>query len=91
MSKFIIGDRVRCIESYQYGIFPGECGVIVKYDYLGRAGVRLDNYLQKRHGLQGLVEHGHGWWVPEQCLDYEAVPQDFGELPVLDVMNLYKI
>lgn len=88
MSMFNIGDRVRCIESYQDGIFPDECGVIMGYDFQGRAGVKLDNYHKKRHGLQGTVERGYGWWVPERCLTYEMAIQDFGELPTLDISSI---
>ena len=91
MSKFNIGDRVQCIESYQGGIHPGECGVVICHDNYGRAGVELDDYLKGRHGLSGRVNKGHGWWVPEECLRYEELRQDFGELPVLDITSIYKI
>lgn len=87
MPKFNIGDRVRCIESYQGGIFPGDCGVIMKFDYSGRAGVNMDNYREGCHKLGGMAARGHGWWVPERCLEYEEV-QDFGDLPRLDIMSI---
>lgn len=87
MHRFSVGDRIRCIESYQNGIFPDECGVVVNHDWQGRVGVRMDEYLPRRHGLQGQTDKGHGWWVPERCLEHEAT-QDFGELPMLDIAGL---
>lgn len=87
MPKFNKGDRVRCIESYQNGIFIGESGVVIEHDFQGRVGVRVDEYLSRRHGLQGRTDRGHGWWVPERCLEHEEI-QDLGELPVLDIAGI---
>lgn len=88
MHKFKIGDRVCCIQSYQGGIFPGDCGVVMCYDGIGRAGVNVDGYREERHSLKGRVEDGHGWYVPESLLELEKIDVDFGELPVLDITNL---
>ena len=76
--KFNIGDRVVCVQKYQSGCFPGEFGVVTKYDWQGRCGVKFDNFYAKRHNLQGTVPNGHGWWIPEGYLTIQ--PQvDLGE------------
>ena len=58
-SGYMVGDRVRFIRT-------GETGEVVmtnKPRDVGMLGVRFDNYAEHRHGLDGCVPNGYGWWA----------------------------
>lgn len=84
MVSFNIGDRVRCVRSYQDGVYPGECGMVVavKQDYLY---VRWDSFLETRHNCGGRCERGYGWNLPSSHVVFAEPEVDFGDLPTLDI------
>lgn len=84
MVSFNIGDRVRCVRSYQAGVYPGECGMVVavKQNYLY---VRWDSFLETRHSCNGRCERDHGWNLPISHVVFAESEVDFGDLPTLDI------
>ena len=84
MVQFNIGDRVKCVRSYQAGVYPGEYGTVVgiKQDYLY---VGWDSLLETRHSCGGKCEKGHGWNLPSSHVVFAESEVDFGDLPTLDI------
>lgn len=78
---FQAGDRVVCINTYFGGVIRGEHGTVIHYapSSSGNVGVKWDMYREQRHNLDGSVERGHGWYLPERCI--ELLPaEDYGEI-----------
>ena len=60
MTKFKIGDRVRCIASHDdKEVIVGKVGT-VRTSYADSCGVEFDEAIDG-HGLNGRCEYGHGW------------------------------
>ena len=86
--EFQIGDRVRCILPYGEGAIPGDTGSVVRVEY-GTILVRWDDYRSCRHDCGSLCDAYHGWNVPFNHLEYDVCKDDFGELPALNVMDMF--
>lgn len=88
MPEFKIGDRVVVNESTIYPWLNGHCGTIVCQREVGFWGVDFDesilNLFERGHTCRGSARPGHGWFVPEFCLD--PIPLDSVSLP--DVTDL---
>ena len=79
--NFASGDRVVCVNTYFGGVKKGEQGTVVHYapSGSGLVGVKWDMHRKQRHDLDGSVEHGYGWYLPEHCI--ELLPaEDYGEI-----------
>lgn len=79
MNKFKVGDRVKCICDYGEGATVGDTGTVVGGSGDWAVYVKWDMYREQRHNLDGSVERGHGWYLPERCI--ELLPaEDYGEI-----------
>lgn len=87
MDTVHVGDRVVCTRPYQGGVEPGEAGIVIGIQY-DLVYIRWDEYSSIRHNCDGLCERGHGWNVPLNRIKPERCDVDFGELPILDIMEL---
>ena len=85
--KFKAGDRVRCIENFLDGAFPGETGTVLERFTPDSCRVVFDEYCEKRHDHDGRCKKGHGWCIFDHMLEPEGV-SDLGELPALDIASL---
>lgn len=75
------GDRVVCVKTYFGGVLKGERGTVVHYapSGSGLVGVKWDTCRKQRHDLDGSVERGYGWYLPEYCIEPLPV-EDYGEI-----------
>ena len=68
MSKFKIGDRVKCVDPHS--AFEGKVGTVVCFEF-NDYGVAFDEYVPFFHDLDGRCLDGHGWWC--SCLKLELI------------------
>lgn len=79
---FKIGDRVKSLTNDGSGLYYGEYGRIVEFDGCGIPIVRWDEFNETRHGSDGKVEVGHGWYIfRSNVLELVEEVEDFGDLP----------
>lgn len=84
MSKFSIGDRVRCILSHGEGATKGDTGTVVGGDGWC-VYVEWDKRSLCRHDCGGRCKAYHGWNVPENNVELIFDVIDLGELPMPDL------
>ena len=70
MSKFKIGDRVKCVDPHS--AFEGKVGTVVCFEF-NDYGVAFDEYVPFFHDLDGRCLDGHGWWC--SCLKLELISE----------------
>lgn len=70
MSKFKIGDRVKCVDPHS--AFEGKVGTVVCFEF-NDCGVAFDEYVPFFHDLDGRCLDGHGWWC--SCLKLELISE----------------
>ena len=70
MSKFKIGDRVKCVDPHS--AFEGKVGTVVCFEF-NDYGVAFDEYVPFFHNLGGRCLDGHGWWC--SCLKLELLSE----------------
>lgn len=84
MTKFSIGDRVRCVSGYGEGAIPGDTGTVVGGDSWF-VFVEWDEYRACRHDCGSRCKYHHGWNIPGGNLELIYSVMDLGELPMSDL------
>lgn len=82
---FNIGDRVRSSNTLMWHY--GKIGTVVPcVAHRGWIGVCFDDFNPRFHTLAGTCEHGHGYWVPPDGLEYMEDDIDISSDQELDTL-----
>ena len=68
MSEVKVGDRVRAIYDDRDRRLEGKIGTVVEVEGFS-VGVDFDSKIDG-HTCGGLTRMGHGWYLPDYCLEY---------------------
>lgn len=90
--NFQVGDRVIAIKKYGF-VNKGETGTYVHTETaFPKHGVMWDLEHPQKHNCGGHCENRHGWYVPEEILAFESIP-DFGEISktALNIEDIFHV
>lgn len=76
MAIFKIGDRVRCVDSYEDNdMIIDEVGTVIHRLDDCTVGVEFDVEFDDGHDCNGHAANYHGWYISEACLVLEEASE----------------
>lgn len=76
MAIFKIGDRVRCVDSYEGNdMIIDEVGTVICRLDDHTVGVEFDVEFDEGHDCNGHAAYYHGWYISEACLVLEEASE----------------
>lgn len=78
MAEFRIGDKVRAIHDDKYRKLEGKIGTVVEVKGFS-IGVDFNSDIDG-HACGGLARMGHGWYLPDYCLEYVGRCNEYNKI-----------